>query len=173
MKVQDAVNIDDLRCLAKRRLPRIAFDFIEGGVEDEHCLLANESSFARYIADMAAACAMKGVVFRYATDVTAVPQLLAPFDRIVIASGAAYRLGIGLFADWMLDHGVARAPGLARLFAIPALRDWFYYRARRSTARRFEHLAAPGQIVTVIGDAVRAGKSKQAITSAFEAALLR
>lgn len=48
MKVQDAVNIDDLRRLAKRRLPRIAFDFIEGGVEDEHCLLANESSFARH-----------------------------------------------------------------------------------------------------------------------------
>jgi 2,4-dienoyl-CoA reductase-like NADH-dependent reductase (Old Yellow Enzyme family) len=134
---------------------------------------ANESSFARYIADMAAACTMKGVVFRYATDVTAVPQLLAPFDRIVIASGATYRFGLGLFADWMLDHGVARAPGFARLFAIPALRDWFYYRARRATARRFKHLAAPGQIVTVIGDAVRAGKSKQAIASAFEAALLR
>lgn len=57
MKVQDAVNIDDLRRLAKRRLPRSAFDFIEGGVEDEHCLLANESSFAghrlvpRYMVD--------------------------------------------------------------------------------------------------------------------------
>ena len=133
---------------------------------------ANENSFARYIADMAAACAMKGVVFRYAADVAAVPQVLAPFDRIVIASGAIYRFGLGLFANWMLDHGVARAPGIARLFAVPALRNWFYYRARRATARRFEHLAAPGQIVTVIGDAVRAGKSKQAIASAFEAALL-
>ena len=38
---------------------------------------------------------------------------------------------------------------------------------------RFEALARPGQAVTVIGDAVRAGKSKQAIASAFEAALLR
>jgi hypothetical protein len=36
----------------------------------------------------------------------------------------------------------------------------------------FTALARPGQIVTVIGDAVSAGKSKQAITSAFEAALL-
>jgi hypothetical protein len=33
-------------------------------------------------------------------------------------------------------------------------------------------LAKPGQSVTVIGDAVRAGKSKQAIGGAFEAALL-
>src|SRR5487761_401877 len=48
MKIQDAVNIDDLRRLARRRLPRVAFDFIEGGVEDEHCLAANESSFARH-----------------------------------------------------------------------------------------------------------------------------
>jgi dimethylglycine catabolism A len=134
---------------------------------------ANEKSFARYIADMAAACVMKGVVFRYATDVTADPQVLAPFDHVVIATGATYRFGLGLVADWMLDHGVARAPGFARLFAVPALRDWFYYRARRATARRFEHLAAPGQIVTVIGDAIRAGKSKQAIASAFEAALLK
>jgi (S)-mandelate dehydrogenase len=48
MRVQDAVNIDDLRRIAKRRLPRLAFDFIEGGVEDERCLKANETSFARY-----------------------------------------------------------------------------------------------------------------------------
>ena len=46
-------------------------------------------------------------------------------------------------------------------------------RARRATAARFKHLARPGQRVTAIGDAVRAGKSKQAIASAFEAALLR
>ena len=48
MKLEDAVNIDDLRLLARRRLPRVAFDFIEGGVEDERGLVANESSFARY-----------------------------------------------------------------------------------------------------------------------------
>ena len=48
MKIQDAVNIDDLRRLARRHLPRIAFDFVEGGVEDEHCLAINETSFARH-----------------------------------------------------------------------------------------------------------------------------
>ncbi len=29
------VNIDDLRKLAKKRLPKIAYDFIEGGTDDE------------------------------------------------------------------------------------------------------------------------------------------
>ncbi len=48
MKITDAVNVDDLRRLAKRRLPRMVFDFVEGGVEDEHCLEANESSFSRH-----------------------------------------------------------------------------------------------------------------------------
>ncbi len=134
---------------------------------------ASEKSFARYVADLIAACEMKGVAFRLATDVSELPELLAPFDRIVVASGAEYRFGLGPLAEWMLDHDFARAPGLARLFAMPALRDWFYYRARRATGGRFERLARPGQTVIFIGDAVRAGKSKQAIASAFEAALLR
>jgi 2,4-dienoyl-CoA reductase-like NADH-dependent reductase (Old Yellow Enzyme family) len=134
---------------------------------------ADEQSFKRYIADLLAACEMKGVTFRYATDVTALPEVLAPFDHIVIASGAEYRFGLGPLANWMLDRNFARAPGLARLFSSPVLRNWFYYKARRATGRSFASLAQPGQTVTSIGDAVRAGKSKQAIASAFEAALLR
>ena len=134
---------------------------------------ANETSFERYIADLVAACEMKGVAFRFATDVTETPDVLAPFDRIVVASGAEYRFGLGGLINWMLDYRVARALGVSRLFAMPALRDWFYYRARRGTGGRIEQVARPGQIVTVIGDAARAGKSREAIASAFEAALLR
>ncbi len=133
---------------------------------------ADQKSFARYIDDMVAACDMKGVVFRLATDVRSDAQLLAPFDRIVIAAGAAYRFGLGPLTTWALDHGAARWPGLTQLLSSPQLRDWFYYRARRGTADRFTALARPGQKVMVIGDAVQAGKSKQAIASAFEAALL-
>lgn len=133
---------------------------------------ANQQSFDRYVADLAAACAMKGVEFRFATDVTDAPELLAAFDRIVIATGAAYRFGLGAFMLWALDRGVARWPGISRLFSSAKLRDWFYYRARRGTGGKLTGFARPGQIVTVIGDAARAGKSKQAIASAFEAALL-
>ena len=133
---------------------------------------ASEKSFDRYIADLVGACEFKGVMFRLATDVNTLPGLLAPFDRIVVATGADYRFGFGGIADWLLDHDLARAPGLARLFSWPALREWFYYRARRATGESFRHLAAAGQKVVVIGDAMRAGKSKPAIASAFEAALL-
>jgi len=133
---------------------------------------ANQQSFDRYIGDMTAACEKKGVVFRFATDVSRNSELLAPFDRIVIATGAAYRFGLGGIATAALDSGAARWPGIGQLFSLPALRDWFYYRARRATAGRFTKLARPGQRVSVIGDAIHAGKSKQAIASAFEAALL-
>ena len=53
-----AVNIDDLRKLAKKRLPRIAYDFIEGGVEDEVGIDRNEQAFRelqlvpRYLVDV-------------------------------------------------------------------------------------------------------------------------
>jgi dimethylglycine catabolism A len=103
--------------------------------------------------------------------VAAEAELLAPFDGIVIATGAEYRFGLKTFVAFMLDTGMARAPVLARLFASPAVREWFYYKARCGTAARYVRLARPGQTVTVIGDASRAGKSKQAIASALEAAL--
>jgi hypothetical protein len=133
---------------------------------------ATPRSFERYIADMVGACKMKGVTFQLSTDVLANPGVLAPFDRIVIASGAAYRFGLGAIAPLSLDTGTARWPGIKQLMSSPKLRDWFYYRARQATGARFKALARNGQKVMVIGDAVQAGKSKPAITSAFEAALL-
>jgi hypothetical protein len=134
---------------------------------------ASEQSFARYIADLVAACTRHGVQFRFNSNASERPELLAPFDRLVIATGAAYRFGLSPVATTFLDRGVARWRGLAWLFSRPTLRDWFYFRARRGTAERFRRLARPGQTVIAIGDAVQAGKSKPAIASAFEAALLQ
>ena len=44
-RIDSAINIDDLKRMAKRRLPRIMFDFIEGGVEDEVGLRTNANAF--------------------------------------------------------------------------------------------------------------------------------
>jgi (S)-mandelate dehydrogenase len=57
MGIETAINFDDLRRRAKRRLPRIAFDFIEGGVDGEGALPHIETAFAahqivpRYLVD--------------------------------------------------------------------------------------------------------------------------
>ncbi|HET7670954.1 MAG TPA: alpha-hydroxy acid oxidase [Burkholderiales bacterium] len=42
-----AVSIEDLRTMAKRRLPRAIFDFFDGGAEDEVTLRANRAAFER------------------------------------------------------------------------------------------------------------------------------
>jgi dimethylglycine catabolism A len=133
---------------------------------------ANPASLERYIKDMVAACTRSGVTFRLSTDVLASPELLTPFDRIVVATGASYPYGLGPWAMALLDLGAGGWPGLSQLMSEPKVRDWFYYRARTPTAGRFKRLANPKQIVTVIGDASKPGKSKEAIASAFEAALL-
>jgi dimethylglycine catabolism A len=133
---------------------------------------ANEQSFERYIADLVAACVRKGVEFRFETDVARTPALLGPFDRIVVATGARYRFGLRPIATTLLDLGAGRWPPLARILSRPEFRDWFYYKARKGTAERFTRLVKPGQIAVAIGDAVQSGKSKPAIASAFEAALL-
>jgi (S)-mandelate dehydrogenase len=45
--VSQAYNIADLRRLAERRLPRMIFDFIDGGAEDEVTLRANREAYER------------------------------------------------------------------------------------------------------------------------------
>jgi len=44
-KVTRAVNIQDLRTLAQRRLPNVVFDYLDGGAEDEVTLRANTQVF--------------------------------------------------------------------------------------------------------------------------------
>ena len=39
------VNIDDLRRLARSRVPKVVFDYLDGGAEDEITLRANRSAF--------------------------------------------------------------------------------------------------------------------------------
>jgi dimethylglycine catabolism A len=135
-------------------------------------VVANQASFDRYIERMVAACTHKGVTFRYGVDVARSPDMLVTFDRIVIATGARYRFGLGPLPGLLLDRGAGHWPGLAQIFKLPAFRNWFYDRAREATGNDFRRLARPGQKVTVIGDAARAGRSRPAIASAFEAALL-
>lgn len=47
-RFQRAASIDDLRSIARRRLPGGIFDYIDGGAEDEVTLRANTAAFAGY-----------------------------------------------------------------------------------------------------------------------------
>ena len=45
-RLRGAANVDDLRRLAKRRLPHGVFDYIDGAAEDERTMAANRAGFA-------------------------------------------------------------------------------------------------------------------------------
>src|SRR4051795_2359294 len=46
-RLERAASVADLRRIARRRLPRGVFDYIDGGAEDERTLAANSDAFAR------------------------------------------------------------------------------------------------------------------------------
>jgi (S)-mandelate dehydrogenase len=48
MSLARAINIADLRTRARRRLPRVVFDFLDGGAEDETTLAWNRAAFRRW-----------------------------------------------------------------------------------------------------------------------------
>jgi L-lactate dehydrogenase (cytochrome) len=47
-RLATAANVEDLRRIAKRRLPAGVFDYIDGGAEDELAMRANRDAFGRY-----------------------------------------------------------------------------------------------------------------------------
>lgn len=47
MRFEDAINIEDLRVIARKRLPRFVFTYVDGGAEDEITLRGNRDAFLR------------------------------------------------------------------------------------------------------------------------------
>jgi L-lactate dehydrogenase (cytochrome)/(S)-mandelate dehydrogenase len=100
--MQGVVNIDDLRKLAKKRLPKIAYDFIEGGTDDEVGLNTNEQAFRQ-----------ARIVPRYLVDVTKRDQSTTLFGRTYSSPIGIAPTGLaGLFrrgADLMLAEAARDA----------------------------------------------------------------
>lgn len=102
MNLSKALSIDDLRRLAKVRLPRVIFDYLEGGAEDERCLSSNEAAFSR-----------RKFVPRYLVDITRRDQSVnlfgqtyaSPFGIAPMGMIAMVRPG----ADLMLARAAAQA----------------------------------------------------------------
>ena len=102
MSIERAVNLDEVRLLAKRYLPKIAFDFIEGGVDDELCLRRNREAFERY-----------AIVPRYLVDVSSRDQTTSVLGQTYAHPFGVSPMGLaGLFrpnADLMLAEAAAAA----------------------------------------------------------------
>lgn len=102
MQLTDAINLHDMRELARRRLPRILFDYIDGGVDDERGLERNRQAYSKH-------CLLP----RYLVDVSACDQSAQLFGRRYNHPfGISPMGGCGLFrrgADLMLAEAAAEA----------------------------------------------------------------
>jgi isopentenyl diphosphate isomerase/L-lactate dehydrogenase-like FMN-dependent dehydrogenase len=85
------LNIEDLRDAARRRLPRIVFDYIDGGAEDERTLRANRRAFESVL--FRPRCAVATPVCDLRTTVLgtslSMPLILAPVgsSRLICPRG--------------------------------------------------------------------------------------
>src|SRR3954453_17050505 len=87
MNINDVVNIEDLHLLAKRKLPKVMFDYIEGGVEDERGLERNGAAFRKH-----------HLLPRYPVDVSKRDQTQTIFGRTFSSPfGISPTGGVGLY----------------------------------------------------------------------------
>src|SRR5260370_38432030 len=87
----NVVNINALRPLARRRLPRVVFDYVDGGAEDEITLRENRRAFEEIAFRPRQAVAMAECDLRtrvLGCDLS-IPALLAPvgYSRVINAAG--------------------------------------------------------------------------------------
>ncbi len=131
-----AASVDDLRRIAKRRLPGGVFDYIDGGAEDERTLAANQAAYAattfrprvlRGLTKVDTSSTMLGQPLDY-------PLVLAPtgFTRIADPAGelavarAAERAGLPYTLSTLSTRSIeeVRAVSAGRLwFQVYAWRD--------------------------------------------------
>jgi L-lactate dehydrogenase (cytochrome) len=108
-----AVNIEDLRRLAERRLPRVVFDYLDGGAEAETTLRENLRAFQEILfrprQAITGACDLRTQVLG---SELSFPVLLAPigYTRLIHAQGelavarAASAAGIGYVVATFAGH---------------------------------------------------------------------
>jgi L-lactate dehydrogenase (cytochrome)/(S)-mandelate dehydrogenase len=127
MNINRAVNVDDIRKLAKKRLPRIAFDFIEGGVEDEIGLARNRDAFRSH-----------SLLPRYLVDVSKRDQTTTLFGR-------TYASPFGISPAGVLD---LFRPGSDQMLAEEAAAANIPFVCSTNTAPSIERLAkiAPNNV---------------------------
>src|SRR5918996_132854 len=110
--LEHAVNIEDLRRLAQRRLPRAIFDFFDGGAEDEVTLRENRAAFERV--------RLLPKVLVNVAQVQTATEIFGVETRLPLAIAPTGGIGAGRpGADLMLAR-TAKAFGIPFTLATPA-----------------------------------------------------
>ena len=123
-RISRAVNIEDLRELARRRVPRIVFNYIDGGAEGEFTMHENRRAFEAVTfrprqAVRVPACDLRSRVL--GTELS-MPLLLAPVGYLrvmhpegeIAAAKAAGRAGVGFILSTGSGHRLEDVKAAAR-----------------------------------------------------------
>ncbi len=101
-RLQKCVSVDDMRRIARRRLPRGVFDYIDGGAEDERSMRRNVDAFGRYQFEP-----------RVLRDVSNLDTTVTIFGRSMQMPLIIAPTGYTRIADSQGELAVARAAGRA------------------------------------------------------------
>lgn len=170
-----AHSIEDLRLLARRRLPRGVFDFFDGGAEDECTLRANRQAFERVrlrpraLVDVSAVDT--GTIVAGAAS--AAPMVIAPTGAIgagwpqadLAIARAAARLGIPYTLSTTATssiESIAEQAGGRLWFQLYVLRDADFTRRLIDRA-----LAAGYEALVVTVDLATGGKRERDLRNRF------
>lgn len=162
MKLEDAMNIADLRAAAKRRLPKALFEYVDRGAEDEVALGANRSALdtlkirprvLRGVASRSTGCTLFGRPMKLPVAVapTAVAGMLwhdgdVLSARAAVAEGIPYTLST--FSVTALEKVAQGAPDGRLWFQLYVLNDRDHM---RSLVVRAKDAGYEALIVTVDG----------------------
>jgi L-lactate dehydrogenase (cytochrome) len=136
-----ANNIADLRDLARRKLPRPIFDYIDGGADDEVSLLRNSSAFSRYelLPDVLVDVSRLRTGTRMFGQPAAWPLMLSPTgltrmfhdDAELAVARAADRHGVPYSLSTL---GTTRLEALAEAFPGPKIFQIYIFKDRGLTS---------------------------------------
>lgn len=151
-----AVNIEDLRRLAERRLPRVVFDYLDGGAEAELTLRENVHAFEeisfRPRQAITGSCKLGTQVLG---SELSFPVLLAPigYTRLIHAQGelavarAASRAGIGYVVATFAGH---RLEGIKSATSGPAWYQLYLIGGREVACAGIERARKAGYSALVV-----------------------
>jgi isopentenyl diphosphate isomerase/L-lactate dehydrogenase-like FMN-dependent dehydrogenase len=136
VNIREAYNIDDLRRIAERRLPRVAYDYLERGAEDDVTLVANREALTnlrfrpRVLADVSGR-SLEVELFgkRYAAPVGVAPTGAAGlycFEADVALARAAEKANVPFVlstASFVAMERVAAEAGGTKWFQLYASKD--------------------------------------------------
>ncbi len=175
-KLARAASIEDLRQLARRRLPRVVFDFIDGAAGDERTLRENQQAFADWhlMPRVGVNVSDRSLVTRIVGRDARLPLILAPTGLAgmfspggeVSAANAALAAGIPFCLSTnsvaSIEEVAREVPGGDRWFQLYIMKD------RALTDALLERAARSGyRVLCVTLDLPIQGKRDRDVRNAF------